>query len=66
MTPLHDAIFAEVTRARQPLMNDLADVVQSRAANRDDVIAAVWELIDDGRLTYSADARVRLATEEPR
>jgi hypothetical protein len=60
MGPLHTAILSEVRRTGQPLMNDLVDAVAHYAPTREHAVAAVAELVQDDRLTYSADARLRI------
>jgi hypothetical protein len=59
--PVHTQILTAVIASGAVLMLDLATAVgRTVGMGREEVIAAVWDLVHDDRLTYSADARVRL------
>lgn len=56
---LYALLDEAVSSEPRPMFDVLSQVTDSCAVDREEVVAALWDLVSDGRLVYSADATVK-------
>jgi hypothetical protein len=56
---LHKVVGEYITATAQPVEQIVREVISRWAVDREEVIATVWDLIEDDELLYDASARVR-------